>query len=316
MCGNRVPEKRRKATGKDKPAGKGKSNYAHLFCSDACFTKYADQMIGMARESELEVQEDIKQEIRSGQGPWSELLANLDEAAATATANAERPQEIAARFLGAFAGKFAGKMATKAYTSFVDGVKTWSKAKEQETAKEQAQNEQQKPGAQKPQAPKPPGQAPAGKPPTAPGAPQSPSQPSSSQPGQGQPGARPAGPQQQKPSPKPTTPNSPGANTPGSPTPPSTPPPQAPKREWKNVKEPEDLEDRSLEEQRVWLLRRFYLPPSATREELEAKYKAVMRRFHPDNRLTGDPKIATIVNATKQRLDEIERELTPKKRRR
>lgn len=77
----------------------------------------------------------------------------------------------------------------------------------------------------------------------------------------------------------------------------------------RRLKEPKDLDDLPLEEQREWLLRRFFLPPTATMDEMRVRYKACAKKYHPDNRLTGDGKTMAVVNATKKRLEEIDREL-------
>lgn len=75
--------------------------------------------------------------------------------------------------------------------------------------------------------------------------------------------------------------------------------------------EPPNLEELPLEQQRMWLLRRFYLPPTATMEDVSKHYKAAAKRYHPDNKATGNASVMAVINATKRRLEEIDRELQP-----
>jgi hypothetical protein len=274
ICGKKVPKKRRL----DKT-----SPYAGFFCSRACHVAYADKVITMTRESELEVEHEITEEIKSGQGPWKAIFEDLDEVAAEATTNAATPQEIAARFLGAMAGKLAPKIATSLYGRFAETAKAW-KGRLGAVPQQQAPRP---PQTSTPQPAPPPASQPspgASGQSSGPKSPPRPQQaPSAGQQGNGaqqRPGQHAAQGQQQ-----------------GQP------------KIWRRVPEPPDLEERPLEEQREWLLRRFYLPPSATIEDVRAKYKMLARKYHPDNRETGNARLMSVINASKQRLEEIEEEL-------
>lgn len=265
ICGKKVPKKRTTS---------GPSEYSGFFCSTSCHLQYSDQMMKMMRETELEVEDELKRETGTlgGSDSWTaEALDALDKAATTATSgDVKSPEEIAAKFLGAFAGKFGVKFATRLYGNFADMAKEWARKRAEK--KEEAARE-------------PPPAAPTPPPKTPP--------------------------------PKATPP--PSAKAP----PPSPPPPQATGQHknsgvppqgqngktWKKIPEPEDLDDLPLEEQKEWLLRRFYLPPTATMDDVKAAYKQVARRYHPDNKMSGNGKIMAVVNNTKGRLEEIYAEL-------
>lgn len=222
-------------------------------------------MLVMMRETELEVENEIRQETGTlNTESWVEdALDALDKAASRATAGARTPEEIAARFVGSVAGRFGVKFATHLYGRFAERVKTWTQNKA-------------KPN---------PGQAP---PPT-------------------DSATKPEGSAKQKPTQTPPDAKTKQAGQAAQ---------QQPK--WKKVPEPDDLDELPLEEQREWLLRRFILPPTATMEDVKAKYKALAWKYHPDNKETGNARLMAVINASKKRLEEIERELQPagKKKRR
>ncbi len=259
ICGKKVPKKRTTS---------GPSEYSGFFCSTSCHLQYSDQMMKMMRETELEVEDELKRETGTlgGSDSWTaEALDALDKAATTATSgDVKSPEEIAAKFLGAFAGKFGVKFATRLYGNFADMAKEWARKRAEK--KEEAAREPP------PAAPTPPPKTP---PPAA----------------------------------KPQTPPPPAANVPPTGGQSANRNGEQKSEQWrKRIQEP-DLDDLSLEEQRKWLLRRFYLPPTASMDEVRLKYKTLARKYHPDNRATGKVQVMAAINATKQKLEQIDREL-------
>lgn len=270
ICGKKVPKKRTTS---------GPSEYSGFFCSTSCHLQYSDQMMKMMRETELEVEDELKRETGTlGSDSWTaEALDALDKAATTATAgDVKSPEEIAAKFLGAFAGKFGVKFATRLYGNFADMAKEWARKRAE---KKEATAQDHPPPASTPPPPAP--KTPPSPPPT--GKPKAPS-------------------------------HATGQN--GASSPPSG---DAPKngasKTWKKTPEPDDLDELPLEEQKEWLLRRFYLPPTATLEDVKAAYKLVAKRYHPDNRESGNGRIMAVVNTTKGRLESIYAELETRAKR-
>ncbi len=264
ICGKKVPKKRTTS---------GPSEYSGFFCGTKCHLQYSDQMMKMMRETELEVEDELKRETGTlGSESWTaEALDALDKAATTATSgDVKSPEEIAAKFLGAFAGKFGVKFATRLYGNFSDMAKEWARKRAEK--KEAAAQE-------------PPPPAPSSPPPKTP--PPSPSARTQAPPPQA------AG-------------HKNGA----------APPNGAPRaKHWKKIPEPEDLDELPLEEQKEWLLRRFYLPPTATMDDVKTAYKQVAKRYHPDNRTSGNGAIMAVVNTTKSRLEELFAELETRAKR-
>lgn len=262
ICGKKVSKKRR---------GEGTSPLAGFFCSNKCHITYADQMLVMMRETELEVEDEIRRETGTlDTDSWvEEALDALDRAAANATAGSRSPEEVAAKFVGSVAGRFGVKFATHLYGRFAERVKNWTQNKAKAAnGTTQSTSTNGKPTAS--------------------------DRPTTT--GQQAPQEK----QKERKPPTPTQQPSKGA--------------AGPQAKWRRTPEPDDLDELPLEEQREWLLRRFILPPTATLEDVKAKYKILAKKYHPDNRETGNGKLMAIINNTKSRLERIESELARTKK--
>lgn len=264
-CGGKVPKKRL--------LNEKGSQYAGFFCSTACHIEYADEMIGIFRTSEQEAQEELQAEVAEGH-PWTrQVLQDIDSAAAEATLEGQRPQEIAARFLG----KVAGKFATNLYAKFEQTAKTWAESKK--AAAEGQPEPEPEPARKNGRRAERNGKWAANGQRHGPSA--SGRQPA--QPSQPPPPAKPHGP-------PPGTQRKPDPNNP--------------------TGEPADLEDLPFEDQRMWLLRRFtFLKPNPTWDEVTKEWRKLSLKYHPDNKKTGNTRLAALVNSTYQRLGEIKTEI-------
>lgn len=251
------------------------SKYAGFFCSTTCHVEYADEMIGLFRTAEQEAEEELQAEVAEGQ-PWArQVLEDIDAAAAEATLEGQRPQEIAARFLG----KVAGKFATNLYAKFERTAKSWAESRKAANESEAEDEPRARPAAK--QQPRQERNGKAHRNGSA----------SERQPAQGSNGAQP--------------PKQPASTKPSGP-PPGTqkkPDPRNP------TGEPADLEELPLEEQRDWLLKRFiFLKPNPTWDDVTKEWRKLAIKYHPDAK-TGNVKMAALVNSTYQRLREIKDEI-------
>jgi len=84
-------------------------------------------------------------------------------------------------------------------------------------------------------------------------------------------------------------------------------PPQTDQDSKPQGKEPKNLLDLSISEQRVWLVKRFKkLHPGATSDEIKTEFLRLTKILHPDNKRTGNCEKMAFLNTTFDRIKQID----------